>query len=90
MEDSVTLEAHNLAHGPRQSVYGHPLDNFTLTSKLWSAILNTEVTAEQVGLMMIALKMARLLNTPGHRDSLVDIAGYAEALDLIAQRRATP
>jgi hypothetical protein len=27
--------------------------------------------------MMILLKMARLMETPNHRDSYVDMAGYA-------------
>ena len=34
----------------------------------------------QVGLCLIDLKLARLVNDPKHLDSLVDVAGYAACL----------
>jgi len=83
---SIALEAYKLVVGARQEYYGHPLDDFTRTAKIWSAILGIEVTAEQVGLCMIGVKIARQVN---HEkiDNLIDIAGYAETLNLISEKR---
>ena len=40
-------------------------------------MIGTKVTAAQVGLCLIDLKLARLVGDPKHLDSLVDVAGYA-------------
>ena len=37
-------------------------------------------------LYMVQVKVARLLNTPAHRDSVVDIAGYANTYGMILER----
>lgn len=76
---TVLQEANDAVFGPRQHYYGHPRENYKRISDLWSVIVGTTITPEQTGLMMIALKISRLMETPGHRDSYVDIAGYAEA-----------
>ena len=86
--EAITTEAHRLTNRDRRDVYGHPLEDFARISKMWAGILGNEVTAEQVGLCMIAVKIGRLCHSVGHRDSLVDIAGYANCLDMIRQRRA--
>jgi len=57
--------------------YGSILENHTRISRLWSVLLDTEVTPEQVALCMIAVKQARLMETPNHADSVQDILGYA-------------
>jgi len=57
--------------------YGSIVDNHTRISRLWSVLLDTEVTPEQVALCMIAVKQARLMETPDHEDSIQDILGYA-------------
>tara|TARA_R100001198_G_C5169567_1_gene171016 strand:- start:58 stop:324 length:267 start_codon:yes stop_codon:yes gene_type:complete len=57
--------------------YGSILDNHTRISRLWSVLLDTNVTPEQVALCMIAVKQARLMETPDHVDSVQDILGYA-------------
>lgn len=64
----------------RGQIYGSAAPNMARTAALWSAILQKPVTADDVALCLIALKIARLLETPGHRDSIVDIAGYAAVL----------
>ena len=61
----------------RGESYGSMLDNHTRIAKLWSVLLDTEVTPEQVALCMIAVKQARLMETPNHTDSVQDILGYA-------------
>lgn len=73
--------------GPRASAYGSAIENFTNIADLWSVILGSKVTAEQVGLCMVALKIARLIKTPNHRDSFVDALGYIALTGDIA---ATP
>ena len=88
MNYSILDVAHELVHGERGATYGHPLDDYTRTAKLWSAILGIEVTAEQAILCMIAVKMSRLCNTMEHEDSVVDCAGYAECLSMVVKERA--
>lgn len=38
-----------------------------------------------VAAMMILTKVARLANTPNHRDSLIDIAGYARTWEMLGE-----
>jgi hypothetical protein len=58
----IALYAAELVSGDRQDAYGHPLDNFTRASKIWSVILDCEVSAEQVSLCMVGMKIAREVN----------------------------
>jgi hypothetical protein len=53
----------------------------------WAEILDHTVTEEQVGMMMIWMKLARLCNSPDHRDSWVDIAGYAALTSEVANAK---
>lgn len=86
-KETILQEAQRLVHGDRGAAYGHPLDNFTQTAELWAAILETPVTAEEVALCMIAVKISRQCNAP-KRDNVVDIAGYAETLQMTIEERA--
>ncbi len=86
IRESILFEAHNLVHGVRGEDYGHPYHDFSRTAKIWSAILGVDVTPEQVALCMIGVKMSRECNRP-KRDNRVDIAGYAEALDMVVNYR---
>jgi len=84
--ESVLLEAEQLVNGDRNDDYGHPLDDFTKTAKFWSVIAGVEITAEQVGLMMCALKISRHMNRP-KRDNLSDLAGYSETIAMCEDER---
>ena len=64
----------------RGRVYGDAAANMAKTAQLWSIVLGVDVTPVQCALCLIQLKVARLLVTPGHDDSAVDIAGYAAVL----------
>lgn len=84
---SILQEAQRIVFGARQGVYGHPRDDFQRTADLWESYLAGRgllnegaggVLPQDVAYMMILLKMARLMESPDHRDSIVDIAGYAE------------
>ena len=92
---SVLIEAESLVHGDRNDTYGHPLDDFTCTAAMWTALLQhrgllkpgAEINAEDVGPMMIALKLSRQANTP-KRDNMTDAAGYAETTQMAIDERA--
>jgi hypothetical protein len=83
---NILEEANRLVHGRRGEDYGHPFDDFSRTAKMWSAILGTNVTPEQVGLCMIAVKISRQCNLP-KIDNLIDIAGYAETVQMVIDER---
>jgi hypothetical protein len=88
---NILEEANSLVHGDRQAAYGHPLEDFTRTAKMWSAIFGFPVTAEQVGLAMCAVKISRQCNRP-KRDNMVDLAGYAATVEMVLEeqyRRST-
>jgi len=68
----------------RGEEYGSPLDNFSRIARLWSVILDTDITPLQAALCMDAVKTARLCTTPEHWDSLVDKAGYSAVMAEIA------
>ena len=61
----------------RGSAYGDAYTNHKRIADIWSVILQTEVRPDQVAPMMIGVKLARLVETPDHEDSYVDMAGYA-------------
>lgn len=82
---NVLREAENVIYGDREQTYGDPGKNLRRIAALWSAYLGFERTleADDVANMMILLKIARLINTPAHRDSLVDICGYAALIERV-------
>lgn len=61
----------------RGSVYGHPAIDFDRAARLKAVIAECEDPLARHTLEMIAVKIARLIQTPGHLDSWVDLAGYA-------------
>jgi hypothetical protein len=86
---SILDTARKITDGDRRSDYGHPSDDFERTALMWTGILrpklitNQQVTAEDISLCMIAIKLAR--ETHSHkRDNLVDIAGYARTAAMVA------
>jgi hypothetical protein len=91
MTNSPSLEAYRLVNGDRGDNYGHPYYDFGRTAGMINAAmghkLKEEITAEDVAIMMICVKISREMNRPKH-DNRVDICGYAEALDMVVARRA--
>jgi hypothetical protein len=85
-DESVLQEAERIINGERRESYGGALESFDRIAKLWEPILGGGVTAEQVALCMIQLKVARYL-VGQQRDSIVDIAGYAGCLEKIEKER---
>lgn len=84
---NILEEADKLTNKDRQDVYGHPIHDFTNVSELTKPILESDIDPRlKHALYMIQVKVARLLNTPEHRDSIVDIAGYANTYSMVAER----
>ena len=84
--ETVLQEAQRLISGEKRSEYGSPLQSFQTIAELWATILRAPVTQEQVALCMIGFKIAREMNAH-KRDNLVDIAGYAGALDMVIREK---
>lgn len=89
-EPDVTLAGAHLT-AVRGERYGTPDENFGRIWHLWQPILEApHLTGEQrVGLMMVAVKLARLIQTPDDEDGLQDLAGYAATMQMLAGREPT-
>ena len=79
---SILEEAGRIVNGERGLKYGAPEDNFARIADFWNTYLRCTgregfLTAKDVSPMMRLLKEARLCHSPDHRDSFVDIVGYA-------------
>ena len=64
----------------RNAAYGDPATSLAAIAARWSLTLGQIVTPTQVALCMIDLKLARLAHDPKHRDSVLDVIGYAALL----------
>ena len=76
--EEVLEQAKKCVCTDRENQYGKPESNFETIALLWMTYLCHEVTAEDVAIMMMLMKISRLRNgRKDHSDSWVDIAGYA-------------
>ncbi len=87
LPEDIAAYAASLVNGERQNEYGHPLDNLDRAAQIWSVILDSPVTAEQVSLCMVGMKIARQVHKP-KADTVVDIIGYALTLHMVEVERA--
>ena len=85
--DSIAADAYRLVHGDRGAAYNHPAIDYSRTVAIFEAISGHDLSVEEGVLFMVAVKLSRIANgmDEGHpaemqRDSLVDLAGYAECL----------
>lgn len=98
-EPTILDIAKDIIHGERNQNYGHPKDNFNDIANLWSSYLRIiarnrsfggtlylSLTETDVACMNILLKIARLVCNPEHKDSVVDIAGYAGTIERLWER----
>lgn len=90
MKEALAREAVKIVTGAHRGAYGKPENNFARIATFWNAYLQNRgltlrdengvfavLTAADVSPMMRLMKEARLCETPDHRDSFVDIIGYA-------------
>ena len=65
----------------RGDSYGNAVDNHVDIKNMWDTLLrnklSTNLTTVDVAALLIALKMARLMKSPDHKDSMQDIICYA-------------
>jgi len=64
----------------RGEIYGSAKLNLADTAARMSRTLGMTVTPQLVCLLMIDVKLSRLRHSPGHLDSMMDLAGYAGLL----------
>ena len=87
-------QAQELVQGARQSDYGDKLQNFTQIAMLFQGTLaqklqpNARITPEDVAILMMQVKIARLAKSPDHFDSIMDVAGYAACFSMLQDERA--
>lgn len=87
--------ANELIGNERQADYGNKLQNFSQIAMLWQGTLapklapGQKITPEEVALLMIQVKIARLAKSPDHEDSILDVAGYAGCYEAVQNERAT-
>lgn len=84
---NILEEANQLVTVERQLIYGHPLDDFTSVVRASRALgINPLDGPKSHALYMVLVKLSRLSATPDHRDSLIDIAGYARTYEMILDK----
>ena len=78
--ETILNLAAKAVNGPRQDDYGSPRENFERVARMFNCYKGAafdKLTAEDVAVLNIIQKLSRLSETPGHKDSWVDVAGYA-------------
>lgn len=68
--------ASDLMDGERAKDYGDAYEMHRRIAIGWTEILSVDVKPHEVALCMAWLKIARLVETPGHEDSYVDLVAY--------------
>jgi hypothetical protein len=80
-KQKTLLEEFDAAYGivtsDRREVYGDPQDTYRRISTMRAVIDECADPQVREILGMIVTKVARLIQTPGHLDSWVDVAGYS-------------
>ena len=70
--------------GERGANYGGVEDNFTNISLIMARTTNRMLSPYDIAMLMVAVKLARISQSPGKRDSYVDAINYlAFACELI-------
>lgn len=75
LDKSILTEAADLVAQDRQAQYGAPRVNLGRIAALWSAYLDSPVSASDVAQMMALVKIARSKHTY-KRDNYTDAIGY--------------
>ncbi len=81
--DEILKQAQDLVSGDRNDTHGDAFENHAEIAEFWNIYLKklqpmASITAEDVALMMVLLKISR--NTQGNKsniDNFIDMCGYA-------------
>lgn len=73
----ILNKAAELVGGERGLDHGNMYTQFDDTAALWSTYLGHKVTAEQVAVCMVLLKISRTKNGAKRADHYLDMAGYS-------------
>lgn len=93
ISEDMLRQAATLVGGQRAKDYGDKTENHQRIADLWNYWMVQRykdqpamVSAYDVAIMMVLMKISRLMHTPGHSDSHVDIAGYAAIAEEISRK----
>ena len=90
IRERVLTTALEYVNDDRDKQYGHPETCFGLIADFWGCYLGRILTADDVGKMMILLKIARsIIGTDDKLDNYIDIAGYAACTAEIIENAKT-
>ena len=84
--ETILAEAERIVNGPRRVEYGGCLESFQRIATMWSAYFGIDISPEDVAMAQVMLKVCRAKQGM-HRDSLVDIAGYARCVEIMSEER---
>jgi hypothetical protein len=85
-KENVLEEALRITGGDRHQAYGDALADARRFAQIASAVTGLEIEPEHFPLIMLAVKLSRASQGNWHRDSIVDIAGYARVAEKIHER----
>jgi hypothetical protein len=84
VDPTVAVDAIRLVDEDRNDSYGPPEENLKRIAEMWSGYLDKTVTAQDVALMMVLLKISR--SKAGYaRDNAVDGVAYFLIHDSMAR-----
>ncbi len=88
--EELLAKAAEIVGGQRAIDYGDKYVNHSRIAALWNMWVSETkpkddqyIEAYDVAMMMLMVKIARLMHSPGHADSHLDIAGYAAVMEEI-------
>lgn len=83
--EEVLETAKSLVCGDRAKAYGDAKENFGSIATMWEEYLGYPINADDVAIMMILLKIARMKTGTFKEDTFIDIAGYAALAGELAE-----
>lgn len=86
----ILREAESIVEGTRNETHGQKERSFQMIGELWSIYLNSRadpycVSARDVSMMMVLMKIARSVQGTPVRDHFLDCCGYAAIAGELAE-----
>jgi hypothetical protein len=83
--ENILEEALRITSGDRAAAYGDALADAKRFAQIASAVTGLDIEPRHFPLIMLAVKLSRASQDKWHRDSWVDIAGYARVAEKIRE-----